>query len=643
MKNLFLLLVLIFGTLKGFSQTIFTYGGTAVGADEFLRAYNKNKLPVTDKEKSLREYIELYSKFKLKVQAAKELKLDTLQQLKYDLKNFGSQVEDAYLNDNNSVSALVDEAFERSQKDIHILHFFVSLNNKSTHLDSLNAFKIINSVPEEFKNIAVDNFAATKKLSENYAPLSVSDVGFVTVFSLPYQMENLVYNIKPGSFTKVYITKTGLHIFKNIAERKSIGQWKIAQILLSIPPDADDIKKEEVRKKAQDVFKLLEGGENFETLAKKYSEDRLTATSGGELPAFGTGKFSAAFEDKVLELRKDGEILAPFLSAYGYHILKRLQQIPTPSEKADASYRINLQQQIEKDARINIAKETFVKNILTKIDFKRNKNVNDAELFRLADTVTQQRIVGKHAFNNKIIFTFLKKNYAVADWLDFIKNYKLNSDVYKGETNKELLEKYIATSATDYYRKHLAEYNMDFKYQLQEFKEGNMLFEIMERNVWNKASNDSVALQNYYKAHLKKYVWDSSANVLLFNCSDTVIANKAITSLKKGIGWKEIATQSNGKIQADSGRYEIAQLQLPAMQKITAGYISSPVLNSGDNTTSFLKVLLIFPTKQQRNFTEARGLIINDYQNFLEEKWLVELKKKYPVIVNEGVLQSLIK
>ena len=127
MKHFFLLLVISFAITNSFSQTLFTYGSNAVGKEEFLRAYNKNKTPVADKEKAYREYLDLYSKFKLKVKAAYELKMDTLAQLKYDIQNFRSQVEESYLNDDTRVNMLVDEAFHRSQKDIHLLHFWLQL------------------------------------------------------------------------------------------------------------------------------------------------------------------------------------------------------------------------------------------------------------------------------------------------------------------------------------------------------------------------------------------------------------------------------------------------------------------------------------------------------------------------------------
>src|SRR5438445_12539832 len=113
-----------------FSQTLFTYGNTAVDKEEFLRAYNKNKNLTDDKEKAMREYLELYSKFKLKVRAAKDMRLDTLPQLTSDLENFRSQVNETYMNNDEALNSLVDEAFDRSQKDLHVIHFFTALDTK---------------------------------------------------------------------------------------------------------------------------------------------------------------------------------------------------------------------------------------------------------------------------------------------------------------------------------------------------------------------------------------------------------------------------------------------------------------------------------------------------------------------------------
>ena len=643
MKKSLLLFVVCLGSLQLFSQTLFTYGPYVVTNNEFLRAYNKNKMPVADKEQSLREYLDLYAKFKLKVKTAQELKLDTLQQLKFDLQNFRSQVAEGYMNDEKGMNALVDEIIARSQKDIHVLHFYTAINAKMSAADTAKAYQAMAAIAEKLKENKHSYDELVNDVSKKFVEVKGEDMGYITALNLPYEVENLVYKLPGGGITKSYRTKSALHVFKNVAERKSAGKWKIAQILLAIPPNVSGAELKAIEHKADSIYNLLKAGADFATLAKQFSEDKLTYITGGEMPEFGTGKFELPFETKVFELKKDGEITRPFFTAYGYHIVKRLQQRDIPNDKKDEVFVTALKQQISQDSRISNVKATFLKTVKLKTGFKKNALVNDADLFRYADSVALHNQLGAYPVNNKTIFSFAKQNVKGSDWLNFIKDYKLNPDVYKSESNKELLDKYIATTAFEYYRKHLDEFDNSFKQQMEEFKEGNMLFEIMERNVWNKAANDSSGLNNYYNLHLTNYKWAASADILLFNCSDNKTALDAVAALKNGKSWKDILKESGDKVQADSGRYELTQLQMAAGSVIKEGFISKPLVNSGDNTTTFVKVLKMFPASQQRSFEEAKGLVINDYQLYLEEQWIQQLKKKYPVKVNEAAFQLLLK
>ncbi len=643
MKQFLLLLITGLTVTTGFSQALFTYGSNEVNKEEFLRAYNKNKTEVIDKEKSLREYLDLYSKFKLKVKAAKESKLDTLDQLKYDVQNFRSQVEESYLHDENAVNFLVDEAFQRSQKDIHLLHFYITINNKMAPADTLKARKAINELREELLKGKMSYDEIVDEISEEIMPVKGKDLGFVTAFSIPYEIENLIYNLKPGAVSRVFRTKSALHVFKNSEERKSAGKWKIAQILFAIPPDVTGPKLKEIENLADSVYGLLKAGANFSELVKKYSDDRITYLNGGEMPEFGTGKYELPFEKAVFALEKDSDFSKPIFTGFGFHIIKRLSQQPTPADKKDDAFMASLKQQVLQDSRVNIAKDVFMKRVMLQTGFKKNSAIKEAQLYSLADSVTVNKTVGNFPVNKSTIFSFSKLNVTVSDWLNFVKDYKLNADVYKGEDNKALMEKYINTTAMEYYRKNLETYNDDFKYQMQEFKEGNMLFEIMERNVWSKAANDNEGLKKFYAANKSNYLWGESATVYLFNCNNLKIAEAAIDSLKLGANWKRMADNSEGNIQADSARYELAQLQLPEGTVAKEGLISVPTSHSGDNTVSFIKILKIFPAAQQRSFEEARGLVINDYQNYLEQKWMEELKMKYPIKINEAVFKSIIK
>ena len=583
----------------------------------------------------------MYANFKLKVKAAKELRLDTLSQLKYDVQNFRDQIADNYLNDETLLQKLVKEAVDRSAKDIHILYFSVPVAENATAADTLKAYNASKELYKQLKAGGTNYAEIVTNISEKIVPVNYSDAGYITAFSLRYDIENIVYNLPIGSVSESFKNKKGYSIFKVTDARTDVGKWKVAQILFAYPPNADYNTKLEIKSKADSVYNLLQHGLSFADAAKTYSDDRMSYTGGGELPEFATGKYNNTFENNVFSLKTDNSVTKPFETDFGYHIVKRLSNTGLPNKLNDADFLMEIKQKVQLDPRINTVKEKFVKDITTKTGFKKLPGLTDVQLVKYADSILKNKALESDKFtpvSNKIIFTF-KDGTTIKgkQWLQFVKENNINVDV-KNSDNTTLLKLFSAQSILNYYKKNLEEYNADFKFQMQEFLEGNMLFEIMERNVWSKAGADSVNLLNYYNANKVKYKWKESADVIIFNCTNEMVANDVIASLKKAEQWKALAEKSNSQIQADSGRYEIEQL--PASRLGTEAF--SPIVKSTDGTAAVVKFIKVYPVNEQRNFLEARGLVINDYQNILEQKWVESLRKKYPVKVNEVVLKSIL-
>ncbi|MCP9752919.1 peptidylprolyl isomerase [Ferruginibacter sp. HRS2-29] len=643
MKKLYIMFVASACIGSASAQTLITYGNSTVSKDEFWRAYNKNKPVVTDKEKSVREYLELYTNFKLKVKAAQDLRIDTLQQIQYDVQNFRNQVTENYLSDDKGFKRLQDEAFDRSQKDIHAIHFSVPVDTAHPEI----ALKAITELQAELKAGKTNYAELSKTASEKYGVVKQNDLGFITAFSVPYEYENIIYNTKPGEVSAPYRSRSGWHLFKVLEQKPGAGKWKVAQILFVFPPDAGAEVKAQVKRKADSVYALLSNEKiNFAAAAKTYSDDKLTYLTEGELPEFGSGKYSYDFESEIFRLKKDGEISKPFATAYGYHIVKRLAQKPVVTDKADETNQFELKQKIMADARINVEREKFTTEIINRTGIKKTKLVSDADLWRYADTMLKDFSIERadqQPISRKKVVTFADGSALTgSDWLKFVRSYR-SSEQNAGETNQQLWNKFISFSAVDYYKSHLEKYNEDFKFQMQEFREGNMLFEVMERNVWNKAVTDAPGLQKYYAEHKENYKWAPSADIIVFNCSTEKAAQEALAAMKAGKDWKKIAEESNATIQTDSGRYELTQIIAAEYTSKVEDGAYSLIAPGGDGTAAFVKYLHIYPANMQRSFEEARGLVINDYQGVLEKNWLQVLRAKYPVKVNEAVLKDLLK
>ncbi|HVW60322.1 MAG TPA: peptidylprolyl isomerase [Puia sp.] len=636
--KLIVLFVLFSSTLK--AQTLFSCDGREVSKEDFLKAYSKNNTGEKTTERSYREYLELYIRFKLKVRAAYDMQLDTLPSQRAELQNFRNQVADAYLKDEASLDKMVNEVFTRGQKDIHLAHIFIAA---AAPTDTTAAYGKALTVYNALKKGKKFAEAAVQWSDDPSVRGNGGDIGYITVFSLPYELETLAYSTPEGQVSKPYHSKGGYHIFKNLGERKALGKMRAAQILISVPPGASAAVREDCRRRADSLYKALQRGADFSQLARSYSGDNLSYQSGGEMPEFSVGRYDSAFEAAAFSLERDGAITRPVATAFGYHIIRRLGRTPFPHELNETAV-TELKQQINNDARVEVSRQALLKRIYQQTGMKK-ADYSETDLWGFTDSSMTNPGLNfyKNLSNTTILFSFPEQQYAVQNWLDYVRTIK-SSGRGRNVSDKALFEQFVGRMALDYYRNHLEEYNKDFAFQLMEFKEGNLLFEVMQRKIWDKASTDSAGLHNYYESHKDKYWWETSADAILFTCSNEQAAQTLRTRLAGNIyDWRRWSDSSAAGIQADSGRYELSQI--PALEKAGPGanQLTPMVTNPSDNSVSFAYILNVYQGRSPRNYKDARGFVINDYQTYLEDEWIAALKKKYPVIVNERVFASLPK
>jgi peptidyl-prolyl cis-trans isomerase SurA len=625
------------------AQNIFTYGNKAVTKDEFLKAYNKNNTEAAPTEKSYRDYLDLYTRFKIKVQAALDQKLDTLPNQKAELVTFRGQVVESYMNDEASIGILVEEAIERSKKDIHIAHIYVAAGPQASAEQIKQAQQKVNTAYAWLQK-GEDFSKAALTYSEDPAVQSNrGDLGFITVFVLPYEMENTVYATPAGKFSAPLRSKNGFHIFKNLGERPAIGKMRAAQILLSFPPDATDAQKQQIGLRADSIYKALVQGSNFKALVSAFSGDNLSFQTGGEMMAFGVGRYAPAFENAAFALDKDSALSRPVLTEFGYHIIKRLQRVPVPQDKNDKQWREDMKQQVLQSDRMEVSRKVLNKKILQLTGYKKQP-FNETALWQFSNNILE----GKNAplpaglTTSTPLFMIGKQAFKLKDWQANLESLRGFENMRAGKTTPQLFDQFVETSALDYYRQHLEDYNKDFTYQLNEFKEGNLLFEIMQRKIWDKASADSIGLKKFYEAHKANYWWEASADAILFTAVTQAAADTAKKKLEANYrDWKRVMETSDGTLQADSSRFELGQIPVLERTNFTPGLITAAVKNETDNSLSFAYIIKVYRDREPRNFSDARGFVINDYQSWLEDQWIAELKKKYTVKVNEAVVKSL--
>jgi peptidyl-prolyl cis-trans isomerase SurA len=632
-------------TLTASSQTLFTYGKYSADSKDFLRAYNKNNSqPTTNKGQAIKDYLDLYINSRLKIQEAYERGYDTLPQIKSEVENLRAQIIENYMSDPDAMNRLTKEAFQRSLKDIHLAHIFISFNNASGNLDTIAAARKLKEVTEKLAK-GGDFLKIAEQLSDDpSARTNKGDIGYITVLTLPYAFENIIYNTSPGKISKPFTSKSGYHIFKNLGERKAVGKIKVQQILLAFPPDANEATKKQIERLADSIYRRIMTGDDFAALATKFSNDYISAATGGNVPDVAVGQYDVAFEKILWSLPKDGAVGKPFLTTHGYHIVKRISVKPVVTNPSDKANMDELQQKIMTDDRWKTARDFIYDRVKKKAGFERY-NYKEQVLWALSDSLLEHAPagIGRSMNMESPLFRIGDTTIKVLQWTAFAQAFRYKAD-RSLKTYPELMDEFTKMAMYDYYRNHLEDFSEEFRVQMSEFRDGNLFFEIMQQEIWNRTQSDSTALLELYEKNRSTYNWQASADAVIFFCADAASSLSLHEQLKKNpSNWKNASAALSEKVVADSSRYEWAQI--PGLDKTTpkAGMLTPQIVNPNDNTASFAYIIKVYTESSPRSFNEAKGLVMNDYQTWLEEQWIKNLKKKYPVRVDQKVLADISK
>lgn len=628
------------------SQILFSYADKKTDVKEFGRAYNKvyPEGPEKNKEKTVREYLALYINSKLKIHEAYEKKYDTLPAFIEELNNLRQQVMENYMTDPESYNSLLNEAFTRSQKDIHVQHIFIPYKNQPGFSDSaiirlkINEAYMELSSGKKFDDVAL-KFSADPSVANNKG-----DIGFITVFSLPYQFENIIYGLTPGKFSAPYKSKTGFHIFKNINERKAAGKINAAQILLSVPPGTNDEGRKKIALLADSLYQRLLKGDDFAKLAATFSNDYVSAASGGHLQEFSVGTYDPEFENAVFSIPANGAISKPFLTSHGYHIVKRMT-LSLPATVKNKKVLDEIKIKLDKDARVNITRDLLIRRITNKAGLKQPE-INQAQLKSFLDSaIINKQAAAGNPLNSDMQYLMLgDETKTIGDLVVFAQTSRFLPDGSGVKPFDQVTEEFKQMAAIEYYKKHMEDYNEDFRLQMNELKEGNLFFDIMMKEVWNRAQTDSAGQLNYYTRNMKKYVWKNSADAVIFYCGSEGTAKEIKEAISKNkANWKTALENFGDRSTADSGRF--AFTKIPGLKSTIPkpGMITAIDKNKDDNSAAFSYILKIYTRPAQKTFAESKGEVITDYQDELDTQWTNALKKKYPVVVDQKVLQSLLK
>ena len=653
MKQLFFGL-LVSLNLIGFAQNstkevLFTIDNKPYYTDEFARVYKKNLDLVKDEsQKDLNQYLDLFVGYKLKINKAYKLGLQDGAAYQNELKSYRGQLSKNYTSDSKVTKELVEEGYKRFLKEIKASHILFSLDENAAPEDTLKAYKQAIDVRkralagEDFGKLAIE-FSQDPSAKENKG-----DLGYFTAFRMVYAFETGAYKTPKGSISNPIRSRFGYHLIKVEDIRDNRGDVIVAHIMIMNPSEKSENKDEADKGKntIQDIYKKLQQGEKFEDLAKQFSEDKSSSSKGGVLNRFGSGQLSSEeFENVAFNLTKENPISEPFKSQYGWHIVKLIDKFPV---KTIDEMRSELESKVSKDDRSRLITASMNEKFRKKYTIKRDEKFYAV----VSKLVTNDFYDGKweptdlKSYNKNLVSINSNKTLTGAAFLSYLKEQQKTKNTLKplSKLINKYYESYLDQELSQYYDDNLEKEFPEFSAVMDEYRDGLLLFDLMEKEIWNKSKTDTLGLKSFYDKNLKNYQWKNRLDVTILSSTNEEVIKKAQKYLKNDKTVDFIKEKLNIKdgavnIMSKVGVFEEGNDALPKNIKFETGI--SDIAKEGEYyfVTKVNKTLPAGP----KSLEECKGKAINDYQQYLEENWVKDLKNEFKVDVNQAVFETVKK
>lgn len=635
------------------SPILLSVGGQDVRVNEFKYIYNKNNSRSNDaySDSSITEYLDLYVKFRLKVLEAEDQKLDTASAFIKELGGYKKQLAKPYLTEKSVTERLTKEAYDRLTQEVRTAHILIKVPEEADPIDTLKAYnklvdirKQIVSDGADFGDMAVQH-SEDQSAQMSSAPVGYrGDLGYFTALSLVYEYENAMFNTPIGEISPIFRTQFGYHILKVIDRRKSEGEITVSHIMVRA---ADGLASEdslEAKRKIDEIYTKASAGEDWNQLAKLFSDDKRSASQGGKIRPFRLGGQLGmpSLENAAFALQNPGDISKPVKTPYGWHVVKLIEKstLAPYDEMKD-----ELEKKISKKPRAQLNKQTLIKRLKEENNFTEFSAVKTKAFTEIDSSI----IKGTWAYDKTLsflgenIFSVGGDNFTIENFYSFAqKNQRPKKNLSPAYATQLLYDKFVDESIMTNEEAHLEEKYYDYKMLVKEYRDGILLFQLMDENVWSKAVKDTTGLKAFYEERKADYQWDKRAKATIYSIDTQENLNKLIPEVNAKKSNEELMEMFNNEsaltLKIDNGTYEKGRSDV-----IDAIDWTKPSSQLEQDGRYYYVVIDEILPESPKTLKDARGLIISDYQNHLEKIWIEELRGKYSVSINDDVVQSLIK
>jgi peptidyl-prolyl cis-trans isomerase SurA len=605
--------------------------GKDVRLSEFEYLYHKNSAQQANPQ-TLDEYVDMFIDYKLKVAAAEAAGIDTTQAFLKEYGQFRSELSRPYLRDNSVLDSLVAESYNHMTHDITVSHIMLP-DGKEALLDSLRTAIISGATTfeEVAQQYSVDKPSAARG----------GLMGVVGTNRYPWAFEQAAYNTAVGDISPVINSGYGLHIIRVEKDQPSKGEVLVEHILRLTRGVTDSVAAVEANR-IDSIYNVVTApGADFADVASRLSQDPGSARKGGKLDWFGAGMMVKEFDSIAFALPV-GAYSKPFRTSYGWHIIHKLDQRSVASLEDS---REAITAAINRDDRGRQPEFAYLSKQIVAQKAKMNK-ANVSKVAALADKLGGQldsAMIAEFGKSSIEMFTVNGKKTTLAEIASSI-----HPSALKGGDNIANHVEQVATQAMNEAvlnnsRDALLETNADYRNLINEYRDGILLFEISNRNVWDYAAKDKDGVEAYFKANRDKYAWDQPKYkaVIVFAPADSTL-NDAMAyaeSLPKDMESADFVAAMRDKFPRDVKVERVIAAKGENAITDYLGFGGEKPAPTGRWSSYAAFNGRVIPAPEEA--ADVRGAVVSDYQSELERNWLADLHAKYPVKVDQKVLKQV--
>jgi peptidyl-prolyl cis-trans isomerase SurA len=614
--------------------------GKPISKSEFEYIYNKNNSNNSLEKKSLQEYAELFVNFKLKVEEAKSQGLDTTSSFKSEYLGYRAELSKPYLTDSKAEERFLREMYNRYLKDVEASHILVRFPSHPTPEDTLKAWNKINAI---YKRLQKEDFVKVARSASEDESVSENDgsVGWIRVLKTSYAFETACYQTPVGQFSKPFRSDIGYHVVKITKQRESQGEVLVRQIMRSTYNKETSYNAASI---IDSLYRIIKKGDDFKSLAKKYTQDNSNVANEGLMTWIKPGQVHPNFSKVAFELKSIGDVSEPFETSFGWHIIK-LEDKRGP--RPFAEIKDFLIEKCKQSERGLFGQRYFLDSLKRTYNFKYNqKELEEFYPIVINNSLNTPEFYNEGIKLNKQLFSIADKSFTQADFFQYIRNSSTEKKSSK-EIIDEKFKAYVDNQLIIYEQSQLDKKYPEFKFLMQEYHDGILLFEVNNKEVWDKSSKDVEGLSNYFKANIDKYAWDKPRfKGRLIYCRDKETfkaAQQLATKFHGDVLERYLKGRLNDSIKyvkVEKGLFAMGESKMidKVVFKLKVDYTPAP----DDSFPYVLSDGVILKTHPE-DYTDVKGKLSSDYQEYLEAEWIKTLKAKYPVEINQEVLKTVKK